>query len=116
MIRAKSVHSNRHAPSRDIANAFAHGNRIRHSLSGARVLVRTMQPSKISGPHNLPSLQTVQTPSNVQLRLPSDPIDAGEAGLWQQVGAGPLGLLSRPNTMTHYLGLDDEDYSRHGTF
>jgi hypothetical protein len=34
IIRAKSVHSNRHAPSRDIAQAFAQGNRIRHLLSG----------------------------------------------------------------------------------
>ena len=34
MIRAKSVHSNRLSPSRDIAIAFAHGNRIRHLLSG----------------------------------------------------------------------------------
>ena len=34
VIRAKSVHSNRISPSRDIAIAFAHGNRIRHLLSG----------------------------------------------------------------------------------
>ncbi|KAK7025377.1 hypothetical protein VNI00_016013 [Paramarasmius palmivorus] len=34
VIRAKSVHSNRQAPSRDIARAFAQGNRIRHILSG----------------------------------------------------------------------------------
>ncbi|KZV84575.1 hypothetical protein EXIGLDRAFT_842094 [Exidia glandulosa HHB12029] len=34
VIRAKSVHSNRQAPSRDIARAFAHGNRIRHLVSG----------------------------------------------------------------------------------
>ncbi|KAK7045374.1 hypothetical protein VNI00_007623 [Paramarasmius palmivorus] len=33
VIRAKSVHSNRQAPSRDIALAFAQGNRIRHLLS-----------------------------------------------------------------------------------
>ncbi|KAF8515093.1 hypothetical protein JB92DRAFT_3156825 [Gautieria morchelliformis] len=34
VIRSKSVHSNRHAPSRDIAIAFAQGNRIRHLMSG----------------------------------------------------------------------------------
>ena len=33
VIRAKSVHSNRQAPSHDIALAFAQGNRIRHLLS-----------------------------------------------------------------------------------
>ncbi|KAF9072180.1 hypothetical protein BDP27DRAFT_1217935 [Rhodocollybia butyracea] len=35
VIRAQSVHSNRQAPSRDIAIAFAKQNRIRHLLSGA---------------------------------------------------------------------------------
>ncbi|KAF9257230.1 hypothetical protein L218DRAFT_800681, partial [Marasmius fiardii PR-910] len=33
VIRAKSVHSNRQAPSRDVALAFTQGNRIRHLLS-----------------------------------------------------------------------------------
>ncbi|CAK5266203.1 unnamed protein product [Mycena citricolor] len=33
IIRSKSVHSNRHAPSRDIAAAFAQGNHVRHLLS-----------------------------------------------------------------------------------
>ncbi|KAF7333089.1 hypothetical protein MVEN_02374000 [Mycena venus] len=44
VIRAKSVHSNRHAPSRDIARAFAQGNRIRHLLSGGLF----MQPSLVA--------------------------------------------------------------------
>ncbi|KAJ7176536.1 hypothetical protein C8R46DRAFT_1213111 [Mycena filopes] len=34
IIRACSVHSNRHAPSRDIAARMARGNRLRHLLSG----------------------------------------------------------------------------------
>ncbi|KAI9430425.1 hypothetical protein H4582DRAFT_2113848 [Lactarius indigo] len=33
IIRAKSIHSNRLAPSRDIALAFAHNNRVRHLIS-----------------------------------------------------------------------------------
>lgn len=40
VIRAKSIHSNHCAPSRDIAHSFAHGSRIRHILSGARILIR----------------------------------------------------------------------------
>lgn len=40
VICAKSVHSNRHALSRDIACAFAQGNYIRHMLSGAYVCFR----------------------------------------------------------------------------
>ncbi|KAJ4473242.1 hypothetical protein C8R41DRAFT_968057, partial [Lentinula lateritia] len=38
VIRAKSIHSNRLAPSRDIAWAFAKQNRIRHMLSGDNVV------------------------------------------------------------------------------
>jgi hypothetical protein len=38
IIRTKSVHSNRQAPSRDLAYAFARGNRIRHLLSGGYFL------------------------------------------------------------------------------
>ncbi|KAG5652758.1 hypothetical protein H0H81_003845 [Sphagnurus paluster] len=36
IIRSASVHSNRHAPSRDIAYRMAKGNRIRHLISGGR--------------------------------------------------------------------------------
>ena len=37
VIRANSVHSNRQAPSHDIALSFAHINRIRSFLCGGRV-------------------------------------------------------------------------------
>ncbi|KAJ3924741.1 MAG: hypothetical protein NXY57DRAFT_877711, partial [Lentinula lateritia] len=40
VIRAKSIHSNRLAPSRDIAWAFSKQNRIRHMLSGGLFLNR----------------------------------------------------------------------------
>ncbi|KAI0043569.1 hypothetical protein FA95DRAFT_1460450, partial [Auriscalpium vulgare] len=33
VVRSQSVHSNRHAPSRDLANGFSHCNRIRHMFS-----------------------------------------------------------------------------------
>ncbi|KAJ3884626.1 hypothetical protein GG344DRAFT_60313, partial [Lentinula edodes] len=51
VIRAKSIHSNRLAPSRDIAWAFAKQNRIRHMLSGGLFLNReqvNLDPSGIS--------------------------------------------------------------------
>lgn len=43
VIREASVHSNRHAPSRDIAAQMARRNRVRHLLSGGLFL---LQPSK----------------------------------------------------------------------
>lgn len=46
------MHSNRQAPSRDIARAFAQGNRIRHLLSGGHF--RPFHASQTSGldPHH----------------------------------------------------------------
>lgn len=49
VIRAKSVHSNCHAPSRDIARAFAQGNRIRHLMSGGLFLSEGHDRSHASG-------------------------------------------------------------------
>lgn len=45
VIRIQSVHSNRHAPSRDIARGFASINRVRHLLSGGRFIPRSRLPS-----------------------------------------------------------------------
>ncbi|CAK5277165.1 unnamed protein product [Mycena citricolor] len=48
IIRSKSVHSNRHAPSRDIAAGFAQGNRVRHLLSGGLFRSNPSQTSNSS--------------------------------------------------------------------
>ncbi|KAJ6521633.1 hypothetical protein DFH09DRAFT_1251092 [Mycena vulgaris] len=83
IIRAKSVHSNRHAPSRDIAQAFAQGNHIRHLLSGGLFLLTS------SDDH---------TPRAFSK-------DASE---WKSVGTGPRNLVNAPSTVTSYLGLDSK--------
>ncbi|KAF8197056.1 hypothetical protein BJ912DRAFT_923160 [Pholiota molesta] len=80
VIRAKSVHSNRLAPSRDIALAFAQGNRIRHLLSGGFFL-----PADEDG--------------NRQ-----DPLLANESD-WVSIGPGPRTLLSADRTLSDYLGI-----------
>lgn len=106
VIRAKSVHSNRHAPSRDIARAFAQGNRVRHLLSGAQILARELQPVQPMGPQNLfqgdgaPSYQATPTAPSLT---------------WRDVGKGPLALVESPNAVTQYLGLDNKDVSKYGT-
>ncbi|KAK0462782.1 hypothetical protein IW261DRAFT_1613923 [Armillaria novae-zelandiae] len=46
IIQTKSVHSNRHAPSRDIARAFAQCNRIRHMFSQGLFLLRDVAEVK----------------------------------------------------------------------
>ncbi|KAJ7290654.1 hypothetical protein C8J57DRAFT_1213292 [Mycena rebaudengoi] len=87
IIRAKSVHSNRHAPSRDISKAFVQGNRIRHLLSGGLFLLHS-----ISG-------QSQWRQNNYNQ---------------QSIGAGPKNLVHSPSTVTHYLGLDSKKISTSG--
>ncbi|RDB27987.1 hypothetical protein Hypma_002121 [Hypsizygus marmoreus] len=87
IIRAKSVHSNRHAPSRDIAYGFAQGNRIRHILSHGLFVLQPLRKT----PDNQPTSSNPRFSRNV-----SD---------WKAAGAGPRSLVSAPNTVTQYLGL-----------
>ncbi|KAJ7710473.1 hypothetical protein B0H17DRAFT_914738 [Mycena rosella] len=91
IIRAKGVHSNRHAPSRDIAQAFAQGNRIRHLLSGGLFLLTSSD-------------------SNIDDARPF----SRNSSDWKCVGAGPLHLVKNPNTITSYLGLDSKKKSAPG--
>ena len=44
LIRLRSVHSNRHAPSTDIAEAFSLLHAIRHLVSGGYVFVKSDLP------------------------------------------------------------------------
>jgi hypothetical protein len=93
IIRAKSVHSNRHAPSRDIARAFAQSNRVRHLLSGGFFHTRSFVTAhtQVSKPP--------ATPARVFSYTKED---------WGCAGAGPRSLVNVPNTVTQYLGLDDK--------
>ncbi|KAI0631172.1 hypothetical protein C8Q77DRAFT_1279900 [Trametes polyzona] len=89
VIRAKSVHSNRQAPSRDIARAFAQSNRIRHLLSGG-FFVYDMSASGTT---------------------PGDDTDLGTMAFarapfsfdrthWRTVGPGPMSLIRSHSTVT----------------
>lgn len=96
VIRAKSIHSNHCAPSRDIARSFAHGSRIRHILSGARILIH----ENTDIPSDSPDLSSDK---------PADAINV------KVVGKGPLLLVQRPNIITDYLGLDTQtDTTKYG--
>ncbi|KAJ3841113.1 hypothetical protein F5878DRAFT_611129 [Lentinula raphanica] len=110
VIRAKSVHSNRQAPSRDIALAFAQGNRIRHLLSqglfylhrgSADPLLPSSSPVQTyaSMPHLGKSVSHTLKPEFMPRVFTSD------SSKWNAIGPGPVSLVSSANTMTHYLGL-----------
>ncbi|KAF8480670.1 hypothetical protein JB92DRAFT_3133082 [Gautieria morchelliformis] len=98
MIRSKSVHSNRHAPSRDIAMAFAQGNWIRHLMSAGFVRA----PQALSqGAGDRPGRQERHSPS---LSLPPSPT---LAGTWRQIGDAPLSLITPGSIVRMYLGVDE---------
>ena len=98
IIRGKSVHSNRHAPSRDIAHAFAESNGVRHILSGGRFqksITKVIElPPKPSSPH-------VLRKATVYVRPPF----STSAENWLQMAVGPRTLVQEPNIATEYLGL-----------
>ena len=81
VIRTNSVHSNRLAPSRDIALSFAHINRIRSFLCGGRV--RTRQLAKDGKP-------------------------SGNGIDWLPVGENLKLLLGQSDTLMDYLGIKME--------
>ncbi|THH28853.1 hypothetical protein EUX98_g5331 [Antrodiella citrinella] len=101
VIRAKSVHSNRQSPSRDIAIAFAHGNRIRHLLSGGF--------TKISRP-DAPAPGSRQARDSTSSQNPTNQ----NAENWRRAGSLALQLVETPSIVTDYLGMDKKDYSRWG--
>ena len=49
VVRGQSIHSNRHAPSKDIATGFAHSNRVHHVMSGGvfQACIRAPQVSAV---------------------------------------------------------------------
>ncbi|THH26571.1 hypothetical protein EUX98_g7617 [Antrodiella citrinella] len=96
VIRAKSIHSNRQAPSRDIARAFAQGNRIRHLLSGGLFVAVTESSETSESDH--PADHSTDSPPRARFSF--------DRQSWQRVGSGPSGLVHTPNTVTQYLGLD----------
>ncbi|THU93269.1 hypothetical protein K435DRAFT_829530 [Dendrothele bispora CBS 962.96] len=98
VIRAKSVHSNRQAPSRDIAHAFAQGNRIRHTLSNG-LFALSQEPSEHheTQPHSRKNRTAVMQFSS------SAPSFSFKREDWTSVGMGVRSMLAYPSTVTRYL-------------
>ena len=104
IIRGKSVHSNRHAPSLDIARQFAQYNRIRHLLSGGplRLKVTSVNAANATDAKERDKIRAALVGSDSCL------IDAGSAGLWRPVGKGPLRLITENGVIKSYLGIKNE--------
>ncbi len=102
VIRSKSVHSNRHAPSRDIARTFAQCNRVRHLFSRGLFLLRDHVDVK----HALtPQKKDVLRPaSSATCRAPF----SRDKRMWVTLGRSALAVVATPSAATDYLGLTDK--------
>ncbi|KAF7965797.1 hypothetical protein HWV62_41769 [Athelia sp. TMB] len=108
IIRAKSVHSNRHAPSRDIAKAFAQGNRVRHILSGGHFLFQPLLSKSTAPPTPINLIPSAPSSSSDPKRKKNSTPFSFDRCDWHTAGDGARSLVYRPNTVTNYLGLDDK--------
>lgn len=103
------MHSNRLAPSRDIALAFAHYSRVRHLLSGGHHFFRDSEQSRKYLRGFGPSLANPGS-------APSDHV--GNAGIWRKVfAAGPhmVALLNQNSSASGYVGPSLSVNPRFGT-
>jgi hypothetical protein len=88
VIRAKSIHSNRQAPSRDIGKAFAQGNWMRHLFSGGYFIPK--DPEEVAS----------------ETQPPSNPIPIPQhEHYWHTIGPGPQQLVAFPSPALSSLGL-----------
>lgn len=87
LIRTESVHSNRQAPSRDIANAFARSNRVRHVMGGGRFYNPEFLPRK-----ERVDLEGVKTNGHLQ-DLPFD----DDPNSWKVAGKKVIFLMEDPD-------------------
>ncbi|KAL1677158.1 hypothetical protein EV122DRAFT_214798 [Schizophyllum commune] len=93
VVRAHSVHSNRHAPSRDIARSMAQSNRVRHLISGGYFRIPSEQDLSKNGFQEL--VQSI-SPWIRQVQL-------GTATRWRSVSKPPQNLASRGNFARNFL-------------
>uniref|UniRef100_D8QAN3 Uncharacterized protein n=1 Tax=Schizophyllum commune (strain H4-8 / FGSC 9210) TaxID=578458 RepID=D8QAN3_SCHCM len=101
IIRARSIHSNRHAPSRDIARSMAQSNRIRHLVSGGFFRIpRDVNPS---GGLASSASHTLLSPwmDSVSPILPKTH--------WRAIGKQPLDLINSQSFTKKFLGIINED-------
>ncbi|KAF8156771.1 hypothetical protein B0H34DRAFT_859450 [Crassisporium funariophilum] len=104
IIRSASIHSNCHAPSRDIAHQMAKGNRVCHLLSGGKFLMNwlplvseKLRGQKTGAPRNLATwMEHIENPSSLK---------------WRAVGLEPLKLLDISSFGERLLGLGQDDES-----
>ncbi|KAJ3714464.1 hypothetical protein C8R42DRAFT_726467 [Lentinula raphanica] len=105
IIRAKSIHSNRLAPSRDIALAFAKQNRIRHMLSGGLFLDRSCVAPNKQADQDFYNTQLSQQKRVTQVQQYFR-LGACNKEDWVRVGKSVCDVISwSTDTVGKYLGI-----------
>ena len=102
VIREQSIHSNRHAPSRDIALGFSHTSRVRHFMSGGVFQARDVPAAERTSARRT-------GPARLQ-PLCRGPPHASSAR-WETVGPDALALArtggTRVNFVAKQLGIEE---------
>ncbi|KAI5899751.1 uncharacterized protein SCHCODRAFT_02485944 [Schizophyllum commune H4-8] len=105
IIRAHSIHSNRHAPSRDIARSMAQSNRIRHLLSGGYFRVPNTGLPSSQAPVSTP--QKGLSPWMSCVKGPED-----MAYHWRAINGPPLDLIRTNSFAQRFLAFADDPIAR----
>lgn len=106
VIRSHSVHSNRHAPSRDIARAMAQCSRVRHLLSGGYFLEGDVDDhqARRRGAKSTPELECAEAGHSPWLNRFKQPWS--NTHRWRTIGPAPLKLLEVDGFASKILHLD----------
>ncbi|KAJ3896974.1 hypothetical protein F5879DRAFT_764851, partial [Lentinula edodes] len=105
IIRARSVHSNRHAPSKDIAHAMARSNRVRHLLNGGSFWTKILADTTRSA-----SKKRQSPAKSFHQRLSESPLSFVDHKYWRKASSDVQSLLGIIDFDAKLLGLQhDED-------
>lgn len=85
VIRGRSINSNRHAPSLDIAKVFSHMHAVRHLVSGGYIVIG----------HHLNGEPIVRQAGREVLSLTKDKVFVKLMGMQKVLGRSRRGMLAR---------------------
>lgn len=115
VIRAKSILSNRQAPSRDIAKAFASESRVRHFMSGGLFFapLHATSTSHLLSPTPQDVVVYTHSDNSISPMVPDltslQDMDGLTLKVLRHIGPGPMTFTATRNAITHQLGLHPKE-------
>lgn len=98
IIRTQSVHSNRHAPSKDIAYSMARNNRIRHLVNGGSFWTKI----------DIDSCRQSSSSKSFHQRLSDNPWEFSNLDFWKTASTSIRSMLQIMDFDARLLGIRDE--------